>query len=384
MKYNFISCGLRPEVCRIMELYKAFQITETLSLLEDELPRVIDTPYPYVSIQDIQTVSSVFAYNIPQKIVSNLDDSLQQIAVEFAPEDSTFYKIKASDMYTVLENLAEDEIKRSNKTIGVIHMDRHIGQLQQGCQFTRLNVSRDSRGQLTPRTGSTTSVEQQLQNIISWANNQQLEEVLFIDDVVAFGDTLPVIIQKLHEKGLSKDIKLRAAVGIAASGGAWQGIEKTYEKTGIEVEYLTKVNASPEIPGKSLGMALPVSRDLTLFGGRVTNLKGGLQLIHPYMLPFSKPMPSIIRPEYQIEASQKLLEFSKVIVNTIEEYTEAVLHIGDLIDKNTGIPYTTLRCLNDTMCMPAYDVSLADYLDYSLTILNENKDAILQECLATD
>lgn len=131
-------------------------------------------------------------------------------------------------------------------------------------------------------------------------------------------------------------------------------------------------------------MALPVSRDLTLFGGRVTNLKGGLQLIHPYMLPFSKPMPSIIRPEYQIEASQKLLEFSKVIVNTIEEYSEAVLHIGDLIDKNTGIPYTALRCLNDTMCMPTYDVSLADYLDYSLAILNENKDTILQECLATD
>ena len=287
-------------------------------------------------------------------------------------------------MYTVLENLAEDEVKRSNKTIGVIHIDRHIGQLQQGCQFTRLNVSRDSRGQLTPRTGSTTSVEQQLQNIISWANNQQLEEVLFIDDVVAFGDTLPIIIQKLHEKGLSKDIKLRAAVGIAASGGVWEGIEKTYEKTGIEVEYLTKVNASPEIPGKSLGMALPVSRDLTLFGGRVTNLKGGLQLIHPYMLPFSKPMPSIIRPECQIEASQKLLEFSKVIVNTIEEYSEAVLHIGDLIDKNTGIPYTTLRCLNNTMCMPAYDTSLADYLDYSLAILNENKDTILQECLATD
>lgn len=73
-----------------------------------------------------------------------------------------------------------------------------------------------------------------------------------------------------------------------------------------------------------------------------------------------------------------------MIVNTIEEYTEAVLRIGDLIDKDTGIPYTTLRCLSDTMCMPAYDVSLTDYVDYSLAILNENKDTILQECLTTD
>lgn len=363
--------------------YKASQNTETLSLLEGEFPRVIDTPYPYISIQDIQTVSSVFAYNIPQKTVSNLDDTLQQIAVKFAPEDSTFYKIKASDMYTVLEKLAGDEAQRSDKIVGVVHMDRHIGRLQQDCRFTRLNVSRDGRGQLASRAGAI-SIEQQLKNIVSWASNQQLEEMVFIDDVVAFGDTLPVIIQQLYEKGLSRNIKLRAAVGVAASGGVWNGIEKTYDKTGIEIECLTKVNASPEVPRKSLGMALPVSRDLTLFGGRVTNLKNGLQLTHPYILPFSKPIPSIIRPECQIEASQQLLEFSKVIVKTIEEYAGVVIRINDLLDKNIGIPYTSLRCLNNAMCIPDYDTPLTEYIDYSLAVLSENRDAILQECLGTD
>ena len=342
-----------------------------------DLPKIIDDPYPYVSMRDLHATSIALAPGISKDITDNLENILQEVREFAAPDASTFYDVDADVISRLLEKRVDEEINRNDITVGVIHMDRHIGANQHGSNVIRLDISRDSKKQLTSRVGAKTGIGQQLSEAIGWANAIKPNEIIFVDDVVAFGDTLPVIVDKLRVAGLSDDIKIRALVGLAASGGSWKGLEKMQDVAGIDTEYLTKIIASPEIPGGSLGMAIPVSRDLTLLGGKVSTLDDGSKRTHPYILPFSKPLASIMRPEVQFEASRKLLAFNYLLIETLEQYTGRTLYIQDLVDKNLGVPVTNLDFLSGIMEEPDRKATLADYISYSLDILDKNKELIL-------
>ena len=343
-----------------------------------DLPEIIDTPYPYISMRDLRATSTALAPDTPKDVTDNLENILQELRESSAPEGSTFYIADGDAMNKLLEKRVDDEVSRHDISVGVIHMDRHIGANQQGSGVIRLDISRDRNNQLTSRAGADASVEEQLLRVVDWANTTKPDEIIFVDDVVAFGDTLPVIVDELRTTGLSEDIKIRALVGLAASGGSWNGLEKMQDTAGIDTEYLTKIIASPEIPGKTLGMAIPVSRDLTLLGGKVSTLDDGAKRIHPYILPFSKPLSSIIRPEIQLDASKKLLAFNHLLIETLEQYARRTLRIQDLIDKNLGVPATSLDFLDGIMEAPDSRTPLTDYISYALSVLDENEELILQ------
>lgn len=343
------------------------------------LPEIIDTPYPYVSMRDLYETSMALAPSMPRATVAHLEDILQEIKELVAPEGSTFYGVESDTLNILLEKRVEEEIDRSDVTVGVIHMDRYVGMNQCGPNVIRLDISRDSSKQLTSRVGVVATIERQLMGVVNWADAIKPDEIIFVDDVVAFGDTLPVIADMLREAGLPNDIKLRALVGMAASGGSWNGLEKMQDTAGIDTEYLTKILASPEIQDGSLGMAIPVSRDLTVLGGKVSTRNDGSKRIHPYMLPFSRPLASIIRPEIQIDASRKLLAFSLLLIETIEQHIGHTLYIQDLEDKDLGIPATSLDFLNDIMEDPDKKTSISDYIGYALDVLDKNEELILQK-----
>lgn len=346
--------------------------------LSFELPQVIEVPYPSVSIGDLKETLTTTA-TFRQAEIEDFESILNSIKQEHAPHESNFYYVPASSIAHHLEHSAMREIEQSEGDTGVVHLDKAIG-LQQDAHphVARLNLSRNPQNRLIPRTGTSETAEEQIDAIKEWVRQNNLQEVILIDDVVAFGDTLPTIIDLLRDD--IDDVNFRVQVGLASSGGIWRGIETIRERAGIETEYLTKIVASPQIEGGSRGMAVPVSRDFTLFGGKASQDPSGRHLSHPYFLPFSKPIPSFIRSERIIEASIDFLNFSEFLVNKIEANTGREYTLGDLRRQNFGIPSSSLACLREVMEVPTDETTLRDFIDYSRSILHTYENEIIEEC----
>lgn len=342
---------------------------------EGFLPSVIDTTYPNVAIGDIYEVTRQFDPSIKPADVEPFEDWLTGFRKEYAPKDSTFYYVSAAALSGALEGIAEGETHRADAHVGVVHLDRYIAANSDNPKYFRLNVSRNSEDELVPRVGTTTPVEQQLSDLAGWMG--QYDELLMVDDVLAFGSTIPPIINRLRAQ--NPDIHYRLLAGIAASGGKWRGIERVREDAGVETEYLTKVYASPPVKDGSTGMTIPVSRDLTVFGGKAGLDAAGAQLSYPYFLPFSKPMVSLIDAPYQFEASEGLFAFSGRLVRFLGERIGRSLLIGDLIENGFGYPHSSLESIGDVLEVPADATEMNDYLAYARDVMTLKAAVITEE-----
>jgi hypothetical protein len=345
-----------------------------------DLPACIDTSYPSISIGDLEDIADIIVPGVDSEITAELEVRLQEIKQAIAPSDidSSFYYISSRNLATPLEAIADEEVKRTDCNVGIVHLDKFIGLHQNHPNFTRLNISRNPDNKLVSRVGTKEDPEQQLTALVSWAKHYAIDEMIFIDDVVAFGSTLPPLLNRLRAELPQAEFRILA--GIAASGGTWRGIEKIQEETGIEVEYLTKALVSPKVEGSSSGLAIPVSRDLTLFGGKAGQKEDGTPLSYPYFLPFSKPLPSLIASDKVIESAVVLHDFNMHLCATLQSTLGRELIVGDLIERGLGVPVSSLECLKGKMRFPHSQTPLLEYLKYTREVFEDNVDIVLEEC----
>ena len=88
-------------------------------------------------------------------------------------------------------------------------------------------------------------------------------------------------------------------VGLAASGGGWQGVERVTGETGVEVEAVTIVKAGEENDWTS-GMAMPALQDyfwVEKYGQMKLPEKAKLSLFLPFSIPVISFMPKERRYE---------------------------------------------------------------------------------------
>ncbi|MFZ3010198.1 MAG: hypothetical protein WA030_04270 [Candidatus Microsaccharimonas sp.] len=323
-------------------------------------PELIDTPYPYLSLQDIGVTSRELAPDLSDQQASSLEAKLLEIKEQYAPVDSTFYSIDAEALYHDLELNAASELVRTDRRVGVVYMDKDIAIHQAlGERERRLDLSRSASGSIVSRRGIQLSADEQIRGMITWADQQQLDELVLVDDVLAFGDTVSAIVATIRAALDSDRPKIRMLAGIAASGGIWRGLEVAHEAN-IEVTALTTVLASDPVEGKTKGMAIPTSRDLTILGGKIGDLEG--QSV-PYFLPFSEPLMSILGERSQWkQASLDLLDFNETFISVLEDINGAPVTIGSLALSGFGIPYTSLDRPDIRFAVPDVSVEVATYI----------------------
>ncbi|MFY9228172.1 MAG: hypothetical protein WAO28_02495 [Candidatus Microsaccharimonas sp.] len=290
----------------------------------------------------------------------SLEDELLTIKKRYAPEGSTFYSIDAATLYRDLEQSAANERDRTDRRVGVVYMDKDIAAHQVlGERELRLDLSRSTNNNIVSRRGVQLTAEEQVLGMVEWASKRQLEEIVLVDDVLAFGDTVSGIAATIRETLSGNQPKIRILAGIAATGGVWRGIEVAQE-AGIEVTALTTVRASELIEGKTRGMAVPTSRDLTVLGGKIGNQEG--QSV-PYFLPFSEPLISILGEKSQWkQASLDLLDYNEAFVSVLERVNGEPVTIGSLALHGFGTPYTSLARPDIQFAVPDSSVELTKYI----------------------
>jgi hypothetical protein len=332
-----------------------------------ELPPLIDSPYPQVAIKDLLEIGQSFDSSLTSYDIEPFEIALHESLRQYAPENTTFYAVGATNLSETLEAMAEAETQRIEQNVGVVHLDKYIGANSDNPSYFRLNVSRGADNKLVSRVGTLATPEEQMGTLVQWAQTGNYDQLVLVDDVLAFGSTVPPLIEKL--RGHLPDTEFRLLVGLAASGGAWRGFEKVQEDTGITPEYLTKIIPSKAIENGTKGMSIPVSRDLTLFGGKAGKHESGAQLSYPYFMPFSMPLASLLEPKRQLEASYAMLDFNDMLVASLEARIGRELNIGDLVAADFGVPLTSIDSLKEVMQPPSSETTLSDYLEYARQIL---------------
>lgn len=280
--------------------------------------RMIDTPYPFLVIEDLSFVSKRIAPQRLDRDIQYFQDGLNSILKANMPEGSTFCTFSAVDVNTQIEQIIKSEIENPYKKVGVANLDRYLCSGIKSDSIFQINISRNISGGLSSRPGETTSPEDQIKKLIRWTKDNSFQELIITDDVLAFGDTLIPFILNL-QKGIP-NTKIRALVGLASSGGSWSGIENVKSATDITPEFITMVKASPET-NLTLGMALPTSRDFTFLGGKVAQ-KGSTTLSYPYFLPFSIPVGSFMPQEKRVNSARELLALNRSLEHTLAEFWE--------------------------------------------------------------
>lgn len=353
------------------------QFPERERSIEPELlPGVIDAPYPFISIQDLGEVSrAVLDQPFSDEMVRSLEDELHEIQRHYAPPESTFFTVSATELSSKLEQVVRDEAARIDRHIGIVYLDKYLGHASNTPTHVRLELSRGSDNALVPRTGCTVPVDQQLKALADWAAAGRYDEVLLVDDVLAFGSTVPVIAAGVRER--LPEMQLRLLTGIAASGGIWQGIEKV-EEANIVTEHLTRVKASDPIEGRTTGMALPVARDFTLFGGRAGGAADGGRETYPYFLPFSKPLLSLIDKPVTLTAAEAYLDFNERFISCLESQNGRTIHVEDITAAGFGVPSTALTSLEQWE-PPNQETPLRAVIDQGRNALHSHTEAILAE-----
>jgi hypothetical protein len=247
-----------------------------------ELPPLIDVPYPCFAIADLPEIISKLSPATPEERKIALQEEFLQIQKTYLDSGFTLLSIDSRILGMQVTQEAED-IAQSDLSIGIVNMDRSICTDCHGSQFFHLNVSRGEKEGLAFRPGIIETPQQQVDSLIEWVKTNNFREVVLVDDVLAYGDTMVPLIKQLQDQ--LSNVSINVLVGIASSQGKWSGIEKVLEKTGVVVQCLSLVKASPENEW-STGMSIPVSRDLTIFGGKVgIDDETNLHTIFPYLLP---------------------------------------------------------------------------------------------------
>ncbi len=339
-------------------------------------PEIISTPYPWICLMDLEGIARIFASQIKNQDIENFCKELFQAEQAFAPPGCTFYYISADKINEKLSAISEQEASKSETKTGVVQLDRYIASKNNNPNFFRLNISRGQNNSLVARPGIQATPEGQLNELVKWAKNGSYQELVFVDDVLAFADTLIPLLKQLRER--LPEQKFKVIVGLAASGGIWRGLEKIQDE-GVPVEYLTKTCASPEINGVTSGMAICTARDMTVLGGKIGKLATGEQISYPYFLPFSKPNTSFVDKDKIFIASYKFLDVSRKLLQFLEREIGKIITLKDFIDKGFGIPFTNLTCLQEKMFLPSRDTRVLDYIDYVEKNLSDNSSAIQKE-----
>ena len=327
-----------------------------------EMEKVIATPYPFVSIYDLDEVVSRVARISPQeqKIIREAFTAIQK---QFTPRKATYYQLSASAINKTLDEKLEMELARQDKT-GVLILDRYIGrEINANGNLFRLELSRAADGSgLTARPGSKIPVNEQVEQLISWVRGGQFDELLIVDDVLAFGDTSVYLIHLLQE-GLSgtPGPRLRMLVGLAAFGGGWKGAETLKDHTGIGIEYLYKLLASDKNEWSS-GMAVPASRDFTIFGGKILSEEDGKQKSVPYFLPFQKTVSSFVTLGREQELGKKFLAFNLALVTLLDQKIGRKLTLGDLDEMGFGIPTSLIPKVRERLSNFPSSFALTDFI----------------------
>ena len=282
------------------------------NITESELPRIIDGPYPYVAIGDLSDVAKRIT-GYADINVQTFQSKLNSMFKEIMPSGSTFYPVMADDINTEIEKRVRAEIENPYKKIGVVNLDRYLCSNIKSGNIFPINISRNINGGLSSRPGETASPEDQIASLVNWCNDNNFQELLITDDVLAFGDTLVPFINGL-KGSIPIATNIRVLVGLASSGGSWRGIEKVKEETGITPEFLTLINASLETD-LTLGMAIPTSRDFTFLGGKISQIDN-LSISFPYLLPFSIPAPSFMPIESRVNVAKELFSLNRSLGHT--------------------------------------------------------------------
>ncbi len=346
-------------------------ISETTPFREvRRLPEIIDAPYPRIAIGDIFDVASQFDDSLTNADVQSFQNRMFALQKKYAPPDSTFFAISSKNLVGPLEDLSLKESQRKDKKVAVVHLDRYISPDQNEPPFYRLNVSRGQNDTLVSRPGHNVPPEQQLIDLRNGLISSDTEEIIIIDDVIAYATTLIPLIENIRKE--LPEINIRVAVAIASSGGEWRGIEKIKEQTGIDVETLTTVKVSPKNE-YSTGMSAPTSRDMTIFGGSLDSNDGKIKSF-PHLFPFNIPKTSFMNIDQRYDCSLELLDLNIDLVTFLENRIGSSLTIQDLIDKGFGIPSIKIDAIKAKIPDPSEETLVLDYLNIIKKAAIENFD----------
>lgn len=341
-----------------------------------DLPKTIENPYPYLVLGDLPEVGKRFVGEKVEPIL-RLQKSVFDILSKARPEATTYIPVLTEKMNTELTEKILEEMERLDGGLGVVQLDRYIAQEISDDNLFRMNVSRGVNGGLMPRPGTSRMPEDQVADLAVWAKEGNYKKLLFVDDILAFGDTLTPLIKMTQE--LLPDADMEVLVGVASSGGGWAGKERVENETGVKVSALCTSSAGDENEWTS-GMAIPTSRDFTFLGGKVMfDKETGIDYSFPYFLPFSVPVISFMKPEKRMGVSFDLMEASIQAVEGIESQYGVVITLGDLANTGFGIPVSGLRCLQNDVIEPRPEMKLSDYLGYYQALLEGRTQEIVDE-----
>lgn len=322
------------------------------------LPEKITTEFPFVAIGDIAIVTGkISPIFLKDPKIGNFQHRLLQLQKKYAPKGSTFYYIPQQDLVREIEA----KVEKAGKREGVINFDRYIFQKDAPKNYIRLELSRGADNQLVVRPGSTVSKEDQIKTLESWLRLGRFKKIVFVDDVVAFATTFPPIIEIIRK--ILPDVEISVVAGICSSKGIWSGKEKL-EQLKLSVDAVVIAEASAAIEGSTSGMAIPDSRDSTIFGGKVGVLQDGRALSYPYFYPFSVPTTSLMSAETRKKASLEWIDFNINLVSHINRKMKRQLLISDLIANGFGIPYTSIEEFRQDIPVPDNNMSMLQYLKF--------------------
>ncbi len=340
------------------------------------IPERIEVAYPYVVLADFDHVFGRFEGLLGDRKVNEFENKVASVLAKVSPDLTNFVTLKVKSVIDEVEKRVATE--RLVGKVGVVQLDRYIDGDENGDYF-RLEVSRGVAGGLVPRPGCETSVDDQFKAMAEWVVEGQFEKLLIVDDVLAFGDTLTPMLNGFKE--LIPNTKLKVLVGLAASGGGWQGLERVKGETGVEVEAVTIVKAGEENEWTS-GMAMPALRDFTFLGGKIwTDEKSNQRLNFPYFMPFSMPVISFMPKERRYEASVELINISIAVVEEMRRTLGRDLLMKDLKDAGFGLPSVKMESVKEDAWIPQEMDSVWEYLQYNKFLLESRSEEIKQESM---
>lgn len=342
-----------------------------------EVPKKIEGSYPYVVLADFEHVFGRFETVLGNNKIHKFESGVASILARVSPDLTNFVTLKIKGVIGEVEARIKSEKAMSGK-MGIVQLDRYIDG-DDSRDYFRVEVSRGVSGGLVPRPGCDVAVEKQFESLAKWVIDGDYDSLLIVDDVLAFGDTLTPMLNGLKE--LSPKTKLKVLVGLAASGGGWNGLERVQTETGVEVEAVTIVRAGEENEWTS-GMAMPALRDFTFLGGKVwIDEETGERLNYPYFLPFSLPVISFMPKEKRYEAAVELMNVSIGVVEEMEKTLGRRMIMKDLQEAGFGMPSVKLECLQEDKWAPEREDSVWEYLQYNKYLLLSKEAEIREEAL---
>lgn len=339
-----------------------------------ELPQVIDKPYPFIAIADLNDVAGRFDPTITEKDLSLLQQRLFGIQKKYMPEGSTFHPTSSAKLnkgiYERLEDVAKDPQK------GIVILDRYIGeQINYPNQF-RLDISRGSKKDLIKRPGTSIEPAEQLAQMSDWIRNGRFSSLIFVDDVLATGGSLQKIITSTKEK--HPDVDATIEVGLAYANGTWTGVEKM-EAAGIPVNANHYIHVSPE-KETSYGGFIAASRDMTIFGGSLSSDMDNGSICYPKFLPFTliESKDGFVEPDKRIQASNELLQFNNDLIIWLERRLGKTITFQDLLDRGFSRPDTNITSIKAILSLPSQDTPVVNYLQDVSDLLQDNRGRLDQ------